>query len=95
MGRELGLEQEIIDAEPTDGLWDDGRTDESQLGMTYPELERAMANDQLDRACVYQTLEIPMGREEKAQMTHYRKLRKRNMHKMEPIPVCMMPDHVL
>jgi len=95
MGRELGLEQEIIDAEPTDGLWDDGRTDESQLGMTYPELERAMANDHLDRACVYQTLEIPMGREEKAQMTHYRKLRKRNMHKMEPIPVCMMPDHVL
>ena len=91
MGRELGLEQEIIDAEPTDGLWDDGRTDEGQLGMTYPELERAMANDMLDRACVYETLEIPMDKTEKAQMKKYREIRRRNLHKMEPIPVCKMP----
>lgn len=88
MGRELGLPQEIIDAPPTDGLWDDGRTDEQQLGMTYPELEQAMANDILDRACVYETLEIPMGKEEKAQMRRYREIRRRNLHKMEPIPVC-------
>lgn len=95
MGRELGLPQEIINAAPTDGLWDDGRTDEQQIGMSYPDLERAMANDQLDRACVYQTLEIPMAKEEKAQLNHYRKLRKRNIHKMEPIPVCKMPVAVL
>lgn len=95
MGRELGLPQEIINAAPTDGLWDDGRTDEQQIGMSYPDLERAMANDQLDRACVYQTLEIPMAKEEKAQLNHYRKLRKRNIHKMEPIPVCKMPGPVL
>ena len=88
MGRELGLEQEIIDAEPTDGLWDDGRTDEGQLGMTYPELEHAMALDRLDRECVYQTLEIPMTREEKAQLKRYREIRARNLHKMNPIPVC-------
>lgn len=88
MGRELGLEQEIIDAEPTDGLWDDGRTDEGQLGMTYPELEHAMALDRLDRECVYQTLEIPMTREEKAQLKRYREIRARNQHKMNPIPVC-------
>jgi len=88
MGRELGLEQEIIDAEPTDGLWDDGRTDEGQLGMTYPELEHAMALDQLDRECVYQTLEIPMSREEKTQLKRYREIRARNLHKMTPIPVC-------
>jgi len=88
MGRELGLEQEIIDAEPTDGLWDDGRTDEGQLGMTYPELEHAMALDRLDRECVYQTLEIPMSREEKAQLKRYREIRVRNLHKMIPIPVC-------
>lgn len=92
MGRELGLPQEIIDAEPTDGLWDDGRTDEGQLGMSYPDLERAMHNDVLDRACVYQTLEIPMGREEKMQMKQYRQIRSRNMHKMLPIPVCKMPE---
>lgn len=91
MGRELGLPQEIIDAPPTDGLWDDGRTDEQQLGMTYPELERAMDNDLLERDCVYQTLEIPMDRNEKAQLKKYREIRRRNLHKMEPIPVCKMP----
>jgi NAD+ synthase len=87
MGRELGLPQEIIDAPPTDGLWDDGRTDEDQLGMTYPELERAMANDKLDRQCVYQTLPIPMEKTERAQLKKYRELRRRNLHKMEPVPV--------
>ena len=95
IGRELGLPQEIIDAPPTDGLWDDGRNDEDQLGMSYPDLERAMANDMLDRACVYETLEIPMGREEKAQLKRYRDIRRRNLHKMEPIPVCKMPEAVL
>jgi NAD+ synthase len=88
MGRELGLEQEIIDAEPTDGLWDDGRTDEGQLGMTYPELERAMDHDELDKVCVYRTLEIPMDKTEKAQLKKYREIRARNLHKMQPIPVC-------
>jgi NAD+ synthase len=89
MGRELGLPQEIIDAAPTDGLWDDARTDQDQLGMTYPELERAMAHHELERADVYQTLEIPMSREEKSQLKKYRDLRSRNLHKMQPIPVCI------
>jgi NAD+ synthase len=44
MGRELGINQSIIDAAPTDGLWSDGRNDEQQLGMTYQELEEAMNN---------------------------------------------------
>ena len=89
MGREFGLEQEIIDAEPTDGLWDDGRTDEGQLGMTYPELERAMANDKLDSYhCAYQTLDIDLDKIERAQLKKYREIRRRNLHKMEPIPVC-------
>ena len=90
MGREFGLPQEIIDAPPTDGLWADDRTDEQQLGMTYPELERAMANDQLDRECVYETLPIPMAKEEKAQLKRYREIRSRNLHKMQPIPVCKL-----
>jgi NAD+ synthase len=89
MGREFGLPQEIVDATPTDGLWADGRTDESQLGMTYPELEHAMANDKLDREGVYQTLEIPMAKEEKAQLKKYREIRAKNLHKMTPIPVCV------
>jgi NAD+ synthase len=44
LGKELGILEEIIQAQPTDGLWDDGRTDVSQLGLTYQELEEAMNN---------------------------------------------------
>ena len=44
MGRELNILKEIINAPPTDGLWDDGRTDEGQLGLKYKELEEAMNN---------------------------------------------------
>jgi NAD+ synthase len=84
IARELGIEQEIIDAPPTDGLWDDGRTDESQLGMTYPELEHAMALDQADN-CVWDPLTLT--KTEKAQLKKYREIRARNMHKMNPIPV--------
>lgn len=85
MGRELGLDQEIVDAAPTDGLWDDGRTDEGQLGMTYPELEHAMALDNADN-CIYDPLALT--KTEKAQLKKYREIRAGNMHKMLPIPVC-------
>ena len=74
MGKYLGILKEIIDAKPTDGLWDDGRTDVSQLGMSYQELEKAM-KDSTNK------------NHEK-----YLKIRKRNLHKMKPIPVCKMND---
>ena len=45
LGKELNILKEIIEAPPTDGLWDDGRTDEGQLGLTYSELEEAMNNE--------------------------------------------------
>lgn len=83
MGRELGLPQEIIDAPPTDGLWDDGRTDEDQLGMSYAELERAMWLDQSG--------DQSMTRTEKQNLKKYQAIRARNLHKMLPIPVCKMP----
>ncbi len=89
MGRELGLPQEIIDAEPTDGLWDDSRTDEDQLGMTYPELEHVMQLDQWDREESHLTEGLlQMSRQERAHLKRYREIRARNMHKMLPIPVC-------
>ena len=44
LGGYLGVPSEIIDAQPTDGLWDDGRSDEDQIGATYAELEEAMEN---------------------------------------------------
>ena len=74
LGRELGILNEIIDAPPTDGLWDDGRTDEGQLGFKYKELEDAMKNPN-----------SPHRQE-------YEKIRKQNLHKMEPIPVCKIPS---
>jgi NAD+ synthase len=83
MGRELGIIQDIIDAAPTDGLWDDHRTDESQLGMTYPDLERAMEYDESNKT--------PTTPREAANLQHYREIRARNLHKMQPIPVCMIP----
>ena len=45
LGKELNILKEIIEAPPTDGLWDDGRTDEGQLGLSYKELEEAMENE--------------------------------------------------
>ena len=42
LGKHFGVDQRIIDASPTDGLWDDGRTDEDQIGVSYAELEEAM-----------------------------------------------------
>jgi NAD+ synthase len=74
MGRELNILKEIINATPTDGLWDDGRTDEGQLGLKYKELEEAMNNSN------------STNREK------YEKIRKMNLHKMEPIPVCKIPN---
>ena len=44
MGKNLGIMKEIIEAQPSDGLWDDSRNDESQLGLTYKEIEEAMEN---------------------------------------------------
>ena len=74
MGKNLGILKEIVEAQPTDGLWDDGRTDVNQLGMSYQELEEAMKDS--------------------SNKNHkkYLEIRKRNLHKMEPIPVCKMKD---
>ena len=88
MGQELGVDPDIIAAAPTDGLWEDGRTDETQLGMTYPELEQAMHWDQLNDAEVEKSL----NRTQRAQLRRYREIRARNLHKMQPIPICMMED---
>ena len=80
MGRELGVLQEIIDAAPTDGLWDDGRTDQDQLGgMTYAELESAMRMD-----CGELVTDSPSMHDI---LNKYRAIRARSLHKMNPIPV--------
>ena len=74
MGKNLEILDEIVKAQPTDGLWDDGRTDVNQLGMSYQELEEAMKD--------------PTNKGYKK----YLEIRKRNLHKMNPIPICKMKD---
>ena len=75
MGKELKILEDIINAEPTDGLWADGRTDERQLGMSYADLEKAML-DSKDK-----------------NYDKYLKIRKRNLHKMNLIPICKFDDN--
>ena len=70
MGKDLGILKEIIDAVPTDGLWDDARTDETQLGLSYKQIEAAMINSS------------------SKYYKKYSKIRKSNLHKMKPVPVC-------
>jgi NAD+ synthase len=82
LGRALGVNEAILTAPPTDGLWGDDRTDEDQIGASYPELEWAMRFEG-DAAGLD-------GREAEV-MAIYRRLNAANRHKMEPIPVCMIP----
>ena len=56
LGKELGILKDIIDAPPTDGLWDDGRTDEGQLGFSYNELEDAMNNPNSPHKAKYEKI---------------------------------------
>ena len=78
LAKELGIPQEIQDAPPTDGLWEDGRVDEDQLSATYDELEWAMRYNG-DRRLVSREREV---------LGIYNKHRTTNLHKMLPIPVC-------
>jgi NAD+ synthase len=78
-GCELGIILPILEAKPTDGLWEDGRTDEDQIGATYDELEWAMTFGGDKRT---------LKKREKEVLAIYYNLQYSNKHKMEPIPVC-------
>ena len=72
----LGIDEGIALQAPTDGLWEDGRTDEDQLQMSYEDLEKCMRGEYVGEG----------------KMARYEAIRKANGHKMEAIPVCMMED---
>ena len=82
MAKELNINQKIIEAPPTDGLWDDGRTDEDQLkGLNYEQLENAMKLDELKNSTnTYTESELEL-------LEKYTKIRNPNLHKMFEIPV--------
>lgn len=84
----LGVNQEILDAAPTDGLWGDNRTDEDQIGASYPELEWAMEmNDEGKTASDFE------GRKKEV-FQIFKRFNTMNQHKMVPIPVCEIPKEL-
>jgi len=87
LAKHLGINQEIQQAPPTDGLWGDDRTDEDQLGASYAELEWAMTN--ANKAAEN------LSEREKEVTGIYRSFHQQNKHKMEPIPVCKIPTDLL
>lgn len=83
LAKEVGVLEEIIKAKPTDGLWGEDRTDEEQLGASYPELEWAMD---------FKGSEKELNARQKEVLRIFRRLNAANQHKMNPIPVCKIPE---
>jgi NAD+ synthase len=92
LGKEMGVIEEILNARPTDGLWADGRTDEDQIGATYPELEWAMK--EVDSRITLQDIQsrtfVSYGYSERELIVLdiYLKRHQANMHKMSMPPIC-------
>lgn len=87
LAKELGVVDSIQTARPTDGLFPDGRTDEDQIGATYPELEWAM--DYIEKKESY-----ALDERKKVVLEIYSKRNQINQHKMNPIPVCLVPKNL-
>ena len=83
LSKELNIINDILIAPPTDGLWEEEKTDEDQIGATYEELEWAMNLDDLNKN---------LSKREQEVLTIYRKLNKANKHKTLPIPICLIPE---
>lgn len=88
IAKELGILESIQIAKPTDGLWEVERTDEDQIGATYPELEWAMEQQEAGK-----TAEDFDGRQKEV-MEIYLRFHKATQHKMNPIPVCEIPKEL-
>ena len=78
LGQRLGVVDSIMEAKPTDGLWDDERTDEDQLGASYDQLEWAMN---------FKGVQSTLTENQKNVLLTYKKHRSKNLHKMKGIPV--------
>jgi len=85
LGTYLQIPNSILIAQPSDGLFGDARSDEEQLGASYDELEWAMIEDKNGK-----TVSDFSGREREA-FSIYKRLNTVNQHKMNPIPVCLIP----
>ena len=88
LAKQLNINKEILEAAPTDGLWGDDRTDEDQIGASYPELEWAMKMDSEKKSAT-----DFKGRQQEV-FEIYKRLNTANQHKMIPIPVCEISDEL-
>jgi NAD+ synthase len=86
LGAYLKIPESILTASPTDGLFGDDRTDEDQLGASYDELEWAMRQDEEGKSAA------SFSGREKTVFEIYKRLNTINQHKMQPIPVCILPQ---
>jgi len=84
LAKELGIIDEIVNAVPTDGLWEDNRSDEDQIGASYEELEWAMEFNELLQTHGYKIEECTARELEVLKI--YKKFNTQNKHKMVPIP---------
>ena len=87
LGQALGVIEDILHAPPTDGLWEDNRTDESQIGASYEELEWAMSAE------THENTDNFTERQNEV-LIIYRRFHNQNRHKMDPIPVIQIPDEL-
>lgn len=92
LGEVLGVNTSILEARPTDGLWDDGRTDEDQIGATYAELEWAMNVQEMHGDEPPESV-FENDRQQKV-WEIYISRHKTNKHKTEPIPICIIPENL-
>ena len=88
LGEELGVIESILDAAPTDGLWGDDKTDEDQIGASYDELEWAM------EFIEFNMLEDELNERQQEVLAIYKRMNGANQHKINPIPVCEIPDDI-
>lgn len=89
----LGVVDSILKAKPTDGLWGDDRSDEDQIGASYPELEWAMRKVE-EHGGTLPALDAYSERERTVLQIYWR-MNRANQHKMNPIPVCEIPEELL
>ena len=88
LGRLLNVPQEIIDAEPTDGLWDDNRVDETQIGVSYDHLEWVM-----EYGLKKWEDDLKLTQTEMTAISSYLSFNTKNKHKMVSIPIFDLKDN--
>lgn len=88
LGKYFGVPESIIKAKPTDGLFEGSPTDEEKIGATYDELEWAM------QYLEHPDTSTPLTERQQEVLKIYQTRHQANLHKMQPIPVCIIPKEM-